>query len=80
MVGKFGDIKQIADQLAHHLAGIVVVVIGKGQAFILVKQILPHIPLHMGAHDMALGRHIIFAHRPHGIHNHQSRSQQKQTV
>ena len=75
MVRKFTDIKQIADQPAHHLAGIVSIIIGKGQAFILIEQFLAHVPLHHGTHDMSLRGHIIFAQRPYRIHHQQDHQQ-----
>ena len=37
MVGKLGDVKQVADQPGHHLAGVVLVIVGIGQGHIFVE-------------------------------------------
>lgn len=61
MVGEFGDLKQVGDQLAHHLSGVVFIIVGKGEFFIMIEQIPAHIPLDPGPHEMALVGHIVFA-------------------
>ena len=53
MMGKLRNIKKVGYQLAHHLSGIVLIIVGKGQFFIMVKQLLSHIPLHLCSHHMA---------------------------
>ena len=78
MVGKLGDVEQVAYQLAHHLPGIVLVIIGKGKLFIVVKQLLAHVPFHVGAHHMPLVAHIIFAKALHQVHDKQAGADGKQ--
>ncbi len=53
------DIEKIGNQLAHHLPGIVAVVVGEGQLLIVIEQLLPHIPLHLRPHHMSLASDII---------------------
>ena len=67
-MGKFRNIEQIGNQLAHHLTGIVVVVVGEGQLLVMVKELLAHIPLHVGAHHVALVADVVFAQRLNHIH------------
>ena len=61
MVGKLRNIEQITDQFVHHLAGIILAVIGKRQFFIMLKELLTHIPFHVGTYHMTLIADIIFA-------------------
>ena len=68
VVGEFCNIKQIGNQLAHHLAGVVAVVVGKRQPLIVVKELLAHIPLHLGAHHVSLIADVIFAQALDHIH------------
>ena len=63
MVCKLGNVEQVTDQLTHHLTGVVLTVIGKGQLFIVFEEFLTHIPLHLSAHDMSLTADIIFTER-----------------
>ena len=61
MMCKRGNVKQIRYQLAHHLPGVVLVIIGEGELLVMVEKLLSHISLHLGAHHMSLVAHIIFA-------------------
>ena len=40
MVCKLGNVEQVTDQLTHHLTGVVLTVIGKGQLFIVFEEFL----------------------------------------
>ena len=66
-MGQLTDIKKIGYQPAHHLAGIILIVVGIGHRHILVEQILPHVRLHTGSHNMAVGGHIELAQGPQNI-------------
>ena len=68
MVCHLGNIKQIGHQLAHHLSGIVLVIISKGKLLILIKKLLPHIALHIGTHHMTLITDVIFAKHLYNVH------------
>ena len=71
-MGKLRNIEQVTDQFAHHLAGIILAVIGKRQFFIMLKELLTHIPFHVGTHHMALIADIIFAQALDHVHQEQS--------
>ena len=68
MVGKLRNIEQVTDQFAHHLSGIILAVIGKRQFFIMLKELLTHIPFHVGTHHMTLIADIIFAQALDHVH------------
>ena len=71
MMCKFADVEQVAHQPAHHLSGVVLIIIGKGQTFVLIKKLFAHVPFHPRAHDVPLCRHIVFTGRTHQIHHQQ---------
>ena len=58
---KFCNIKQVRDKFAHHLSGVVLIIIRKRKFFIVVKKLLTHIPFHISTHHMPLIADIIFA-------------------
>ena len=60
-MGKLRDVKQIGDKPAHHLSGVIFVIVGKREIFIVFKQLSSHVPFHPGAHDMSLAADIILA-------------------
>ncbi len=68
MVCQLGNIEQVRNQLAHHFTGIAAVVVRKRKAFILVKQVLPHIAFHLCAHHMALIGDIKTAQHTNEVH------------
>lgn len=72
MVRELGDVEQIGDELAHHLAGVVAVIVGEGEALVLVEQVLAHVALHARAHDVPPGGDVILAEKAHHIHREQS--------
>ena len=74
-MGQLADVEQVRDQPAHHLAGVVPVVVGVGQGHVLVKQVLAHVGLHAGAHDVAVGGHVELAHGPECRPGQQRRKQ-----
>ena len=80
MMGEFGDLKQVGDQLAHHLPGVVLIIVGKGELFIMIEQIPAHIPLDPGPHEMALVGHIVFAEGLDHIKEKKTRKQQGKGV
>ena len=59
-MGSFGNIKQIRNKTAHHLSGVMLIIIGKRKIFIMVKQFTAHITFHLSSHDMSLTADIIF--------------------
>ena len=73
-MSKFRNIKQVRYQLAHHLPGIIIVIIRKGQLLIMVKQLLPHIPFHVSSHHMSLIAYVILAESLNGIHHKHTQS------
>ena len=77
MMGKLRNIKKVGYQLAHHLSGIVLIIVGKGQFFIMVKQLLSHIPLHLCSHHMALIAHIIHTKTLNDIHDQKAQANGK---
>ena len=68
VVRELRDVEEIGDQLAHHLSGIIFAVVGEGQLLIMIKQLLAHVPLHIGAHHVSLETDIIFAQTLNHIH------------
>ena len=44
VMGKLGNVEKVGHKLAHHLAGIILIVVGKRKLFIVVKKLLAHIP------------------------------------
>ena len=68
MVGELSDIEKVGDQLAHHLTGIVLIIIGKGELFIMVKKLLAHIPFHVRAHHVSLIADVVFTQALQEIH------------
>ncbi len=80
VVRKLSDVKQVGHELAHHLTGIVPAVIGERQLFIVVKQLLAHIPLHVGAHHVSLVAHIIFAQALDDVHDQKSCREERQSA
>ena len=72
MVGKLGNIKQVGYELAHHLAGIVAVIIGKRKRLVVLKQLLAHIPFHIGTHHMSLVADVVLAETLDGVHDEKS--------
>jgi len=68
---QFRDVEQIGEKLAHHFAGVVFVIIGKGKPLQVVEKILPHVAFHSGAHDVAPSGDEILAAEPDQIkHKH----------
>ena len=80
MVGEFCNIEQVGDELAHHLTGIVLTVVGEGQLLIVIEEPLAHIPFHLSAHHVALIAYVIFAHTLYNIHKKQSCGNQRQSA
>ena len=72
VVREFRDIEQVGHQLAHHLPGVVLTVIGEGQFFIMIKKLLAHVPLHVRTHHVPLIAHIIFAQALDDVHDQKS--------
>ena len=68
MVGELRNIEQVTDQFAHHLSGIILAIIRKRQFFIMLKELLTHIPFHVGTHHMTLIADIIFAQALDHVH------------
>ena len=68
MVCKLCDIEQVRDKFAHHLAGIVLTIVRKGQLLVMVKELLAHITFHVGTHHMALITYVVFAEALDDIH------------
>jgi len=61
MMGELGHVKQVAGDARHDLADFCLAVIGKGQLRQVGEEVGAHVPLHLGAHDVSLGLHIITA-------------------
>ena len=78
MVSELCDIEQIRDKLAHHLTGIVLIIIGEGELFIVVKQLLTHVPFHVCSHHMSLIADIVFAQALHKVHDKQCDGDRRQ--
>ncbi len=68
VVGELGYVEQVGNELAHHGAGVVAVVVGEAQALVLLEQILAHVGLHARAHDVAPARDEVLARRTDGVH------------
>ena len=56
------------------MTGIIIVVVGKGKLFVMLKKLTAHIPLHHCTHNVTLTVYIIFAQRLNDIHYEQPRS------
>ena len=69
VVGELGYVEQVGNELAHHGAGVVAVVVGEAQALVLLEQILAHVGLHARAHDVAPARDEVLARRTDGVHD-----------
>ena len=48
-MGELCYVEKIRDQLAHHLSGIILGIVGKRKGLVVVEKLCPHIPFHMGA-------------------------------
>ena len=72
MVCKLCDIEQVRDKFAHHLAGIVLTIVRKGQLLVMVKELLAHITFHVGTHHMALITYVVFAEALDDIHGQET--------
>ena len=72
MVCKLGNVEQVTDQLTHHLTGVVLTVIGKGQFFIVFKKLFSHIAFHFRSHNVSLAGDVVFAQALYGIHHKQN--------
>ena len=53
VVGKFGNVHQVADNTGHDGTGLVVVEIGQGKTFEVVKNLAAHIRLHIHTDKMS---------------------------
>ena len=80
MMSQLADIKEIRDKLAHHLAGVVSVVIREGETLILIKKILTHIAFHARAHDVSLTGNVIPPSEANKIHQQQAEGQRGQNT
>ena len=78
MMRKFCNIKQVRDKFAHHLSGVVLIIIRKRKFFIVVKKLLTHIPFHISAHHMPLIADIIFAQALDQVHDQKTGRNGKQ--
>ena len=79
VVGHFGDVEEVGDQLAHHLAGVVGVVVGEGEGLVVVKETLSHVPLHVGPHHVALIADVVFAQGLNDVGGQQGKADGDQT-
>ena len=77
---KFGDIEKVTDQLAHHLTGIILTIIGERQFLIMVKKFLAHIPFHVCTHHMSLIRDVVFAETLNDIHEKKTSGDERECV
>ena len=78
VVGHLRNVKQIGNQLRHHFAGVIAVVIRKAQTLILLEQIHAHPRLHACTHNVAPARNEVLAQAAHHIHRHQPSSHPRQ--
>ena len=78
MMRKFCNIKQVRDKFAHHLSGVVLIIIRKRKFFIVVKKLLTHIPFHISTHHMPLIADIIFAQALDQVHDQKTGCNGKQ--
>ena len=69
VMGELCYVEKIRDQLAHHLSGIILGIIGKRKGLVVVEKLCPHIPFHMGAHHMSLVADVVFAEALENIHD-----------
>ena len=77
-MGQLRDVEQVGDQLAHHLAGVVAIVIGEAQALVLLEQVHTHVGLHARAHDVTPAGDEVLAGRAHAVqHDEQERDPPK---
>ena len=78
VMGQLRDVEQVGDQLAHHLAGVVAIVIGEAQALVLLEQVHTHVGLHARAHDVTPAGDEVLAGRAHAVqHDEQERDPPK---
>lgn len=78
VVGEFRDVKEVRDQLAHHLAGVVLIIVREGQLLIVVEEAGAHVPFHVGAHHVSLVADIIFAQTLEHIHDEKPEADKRQ--
>ena len=78
--GEFGDIEQIGNQLAHHLTGVVLIVVEKESFFVVVEQLLTHVPFHVGAHHVALVADIVLAQALHDVHDQEGCENRQKSI
>ncbi len=52
-MGGLGDVKEVAHQAAHKVAGVVLVKVGERETLVLVKEVLTHGAFHARTHDVA---------------------------
>ena len=78
VVGHLRNVKQIGNQLRHHFAGVIAVVIRKAQTLILLEQIHAHPRLHACTHNVAPAGNEVLAQAAHHIHRHQPSSHPRQ--
>ena len=78
VVGGLADVKEVVDHAAHHIAGGMRVEVGKPHALVLVKEVLAHLGLHAGAHDVALRAHEVATAAAHEVHGYEAGRQRRQ--
>ena len=68
-MGELCYVEKIRDQLAHHLSGIILGIVGKRKGLVVVDKLCPHIPFHIGTHHMSLVADVVFAEALENIHD-----------
>ena len=65
------DVEQVRHELAHHLAGVVLIVIREGQCLVPVEQVAAHLRLDTRSHHVALVSNVPPAQRTDQVHAHE---------
>ena len=69
MVGRLGDVEEVAHQAAHEVAGLVSVKEREAHTLVGVEEVLAHAALHARTHDVAPIGHKVAATKAHGVHD-----------
>ena len=77
-MGELGDVEQVVDDLAHHHAGVVAVVVREAQALVLLVQVAAHVCLHARAHDVPPGGDEVLAGGAHRVQRDEQREDPSQ--
>ena len=66
-MGELRYVEEVRDDLRHHGAGVMFVVVIEAQTLVLLEQVAPHVGFHARAHDVPPAGDEVLATRAHRI-------------